>query len=308
MQPLFAGKSFVLQKPLLNRLDKASRALLLPDNGEAIDFAHPAGEPALTSPDSVSWQVFKNPVSLYIGGVSAVILELAEPRVRTGVWKHSGFRHDPVRRLKRTGLAAMVTVYGPRSKAAALIESVRRMHERVRGTTPAGEPYSATDPDLLNWVHATAAFGFLQAYHTYARPLSARERDRYYGEGGAAAKLYGVTKPAQSKADIEALFGAMRDRLEPSPIVFEFLEIMRKTPVLPPMLRLMQPFLVRAAVSIVPGSTRKILGLTEELGLHDWQRILISRAGALADRIQLESSPAVQSCLRLGLPPDFLYR
>jgi uncharacterized protein (DUF2236 family) len=54
--------------------------------------ALPAGEPALAAPDSVSWRVFKNPVSLFVGGVTAVILELAEPRVRTGVWEHSSFR------------------------------------------------------------------------------------------------------------------------------------------------------------------------------------------------------------------------
>jgi uncharacterized protein (DUF2236 family) len=33
--------------------------------------------------------VFKNPVTLFIGGVGAVLLELAEPRVRDGVWGHS---------------------------------------------------------------------------------------------------------------------------------------------------------------------------------------------------------------------------
>jgi uncharacterized protein (DUF2236 family) len=44
------------------------------------------------APDSVSWSVFKNPVSLFIGGVTAVIMELADPRVRTGVWEHTSFR------------------------------------------------------------------------------------------------------------------------------------------------------------------------------------------------------------------------
>ena len=66
------------------------------------------------SPDSVSWRVFKNPISLFIGGVAAVIMELAGPRVRTGVWEHTTFRVDPIRRLRRTGLAAMVTIYGAR--------------------------------------------------------------------------------------------------------------------------------------------------------------------------------------------------
>lgn len=82
-----------------------------------VDFTRPEGEPALIAADSVSWRVFKNPVALYIGGIAAVLLELAEPRVRTGVWEHSSFRSDPLPRMKRTGLAAMVTVYGARSVA-----------------------------------------------------------------------------------------------------------------------------------------------------------------------------------------------
>jgi uncharacterized protein (DUF2236 family) len=46
--------------------------------------------------------VFKNPVSLFIGGVTAVIMELAEPRVRTGIWEHTTFRVNPIQRLRRT--------------------------------------------------------------------------------------------------------------------------------------------------------------------------------------------------------------
>jgi uncharacterized protein (DUF2236 family) len=49
--------------------------------------------------------------------------------VRTGVWEHTTFRVDPIRRLRRTGLAAMVTIYGARGKAEAMIARVRRMHE-----------------------------------------------------------------------------------------------------------------------------------------------------------------------------------
>ena len=90
--------------------------------------------------------MFKNPVAVFIGGVTAVLLEFAEPRVRDGVWQHSSFRTDPLTRLQRTGLAAMVTVYGPRSKAEAMIAGVVRRHERVTGWTSEGEPYRANDP------------------------------------------------------------------------------------------------------------------------------------------------------------------
>src|SRR5438552_18661325 len=139
----------VLPKPLQHRLEAAALELLQPKGQPRVDFAHPLGEPALTPPDSVSWQVFKNPVAIFIGGMAAVILELAEPRVRTGVWEHSSFRTDPLARMERTGLAAMVTVYGARSVAERMIAGVRGMHARVSGATPDGQRYRANEPELL---------------------------------------------------------------------------------------------------------------------------------------------------------------
>jgi uncharacterized protein (DUF2236 family) len=308
MELAAARRPFPLPRPLSRRLERVSRSLLEPDGGPAADFSQPQGEPAFSSPSSVSWRIFKNPVSLFIGGIAAVILELAEPSVRTGVWEHSGFRVDPVRRLRRTGLAAMVTVYGARSMAEAMIARVRRMHDRVRGLTPAGVSYSANDPELLNWVHVTAAFGFSQAYHTYVEPLSEDVRDRYYQETAATAALYGVTHIASSEAEALALIEAMRGRLEPSRILFEFLDIMRKAPVLPPLFRPAQPVFVRAAVSLTPAWVRQTLELPDAFCLKSWQAPLVKQAGHAADRIVLTSSPPVRSCLRLGLPADFLYR
>jgi uncharacterized protein (DUF2236 family) len=168
----------VLPWPLHRSLEAATRALFDPGDRSSIDFLRPAGEAAFVSPDSVSWRVFKNPLSLFIGGVTAVIMELAEPRVRTGIWEHTTFRLDPIRRLRRTGLAAMVTIYGARSTAEPMIARIRRMHEMVAGTTASGEAYRANDSELLNWVQGTAAYGFLQAYHMYVQPLSSSERDR----------------------------------------------------------------------------------------------------------------------------------
>ncbi|HKX89712.1 MAG TPA: oxygenase MpaB family protein, partial [Sphingopyxis sp.] len=70
--------------------------------GTAIDFAAPLGEPALLAPDSVQWRVYKNPIALGIGGIAAVLLEFAEPRIRSGVWDHSTYKADPIGRSRRT--------------------------------------------------------------------------------------------------------------------------------------------------------------------------------------------------------------
>ncbi len=293
---------------VLPYLDAVARDLLRPRDSPAIDYTLPHGEPALAPPQSLSWRVFKNPVAVFVGGVAAVILELAEPAVRSGVWEHSSFRKDPVQRLRRTGLAAMITVYGARSTAEAMIARVVALHDKVEGRTPAGEAYRANDPALLTWVHATATFGFVEAYSRYVRTLSPAERDRYWREGLPAARLYGALSAPASQSAFLRLLESQRGRLESSPIVFEFLEILRTAPVFPAPLRPVQRLLIRAAVELTPAWVRDRLGLGAGAGLRAWQRPWVRPLGWLADCILLRSSPAVQACRRLGLPDDYLYR
>jgi uncharacterized protein (DUF2236 family) len=289
------------------RLDALAGALMSPPPGLEFDYAQPPGEPALVPASSVSWRVFKNPVALFAGGVAAVILELAEPSVRSGVWDHSGFRRDPALRLRRTGAAAMMTVYGPRPAAEAMIAGISAMHAKVRGTNAAGAPYRADDPRLLTFVQATATYGFVQAYHAFVAPLTRAERSQAFDEGQEAARLYGASEAPASIEDWEALLARTMPSLEPSPVVGEFLAIMRSPSILPFAMRPLQRLMVAAAIDLVPPTLRQRLGLAR-LGLSAPERLLVRGLGALADRLPIESAPPAQSCLRLGLPPDWLYR
>lgn len=290
------------------RLDQAAHKMMQPPGALPIDFAHPAGEPALAASDSVSWRVFKNPVSLFIGGVCAVILELAEPGVREGVWRHSAFRQNPVERLQRTGLAAMVTVYAAKSTATAMIAKVVRMHDKISGDLPDGDTYRANDPRLLTWVQATAVFGFGQAYSEYVRALDGAALDALCREALPAARLYCAVGAPSAQYELDELFEGMYGHLENSPVIFEFLKIMRHAPALPFMLRPLQGMLIRAAVDLVPEWVRDHLNLTADCGLRPWEKPIVRQAAWAAERTLLPSSPAVQSCLRMGLPADYLYR
>lgn len=292
---------------LHDRLDRAAIDLL-GNSGLKIDFSKPAGEPALIPASSVSWIVFKNQVSMFIGGITAVLLEFAEPKVRDGVWQHSSFRSDALKRLQRTGMAAMVTVYGARSQAEAMIAGVVRRHGQVEGQTSGGETYNANDQDLLDWVQATAGFGFMEAYHRFVRPLSDEERDALFREAQPAAKLYGAVGAPKSQPELEALFAARRDRLEPSPIVEEFLAIMRDIPALPGPTRPLQNLLVKAAVDILPHWVRHRLELGPKWSLNRLEGATVVLAARSADRLLLRSSPPAQACRRLDLPDDYLYR
>lgn len=293
--------------PLLREAARSAGEMMASAPGLSFEFASPAGEAALVPPDSVSWRIFKNPVSLFIGGVTAVLLELGQPGVRDGVWQHSNFRSDALTRIRRTGLAAMVTVYGARSRAEAMIAGVVRAHDRVRGTTSEGVSYHANDPVLLDWVQATASYGFIQAYHRYVAPLSADERNAALAEGAVAARLYGATGAPTSEAELTALFARMDGGLVPSPIIGEFLAIMERLPAMPAALRPLQRRLLRASVSLLPDP------LIDRLDLARWRpgrasTAMLKLAGRTADRLVLPDAPPALACRRLGLPDDWLYR
>src|ERR1700732_1484889 len=292
---------------LQRRLNSNLHSFLYGQTSRESDFNRPLREEALVSPRSVSWRVFKNPIALFIGGTAAVILELADPSVCAAIWEYSSFRKNPLGRLQRTGLAAMITVYGARSIAEPMIARIVRIHDAIQGKTPSGTSYSASDPRLLSWVHATAAFGFGEAYNRYVRPLNEAEVNRLYVEGTRASRLYGAIDPPSSVDEMSALFESARGQQAPSPVIFEFLQIMRDTIALPRPLHWMQPMLVRAAVELIPDWIRVRLGLTESYGWHPRERWLTQLIGASSDRIVLSASPAVQSCLRLGLPMTYLY-
>jgi uncharacterized protein (DUF2236 family) len=277
--------------------------------GWPIDFANPPGAPAFTGPDSVQWRVFKNPIALGIGGVAAVLLEFADARIRSGVWDHSTFKTDPIGRSTRTGMAAMIGCYGPRDAARRVIQGVTNMHARVAGATPAGESYKALDPELLDWVSATAGYGFLAAYDRFVSPLNDADKLRYYAEGQEVARLYGVVTPLTSDADFFAMLARLQPRFEPHPILGEFLAIIQARKSLPGVPGPLRRALAKAAVSLLPADLRVTLELDgSALTLSAFEHGALRTLGAIAERTPVPRSPPVEACKRLGLPGDFLFR
>ncbi|RAK51098.1 oxygenase MpaB family protein [Phenylobacterium deserti] len=248
----------------------------------ALDYAQPAGDPGLFGPDSVTWRVHANPVILAIGGVAAVILELAEPRVRSGVWEHSTFRTDPLGRMQRTADAAMITTYGPTAAVERRIAMVNRMHERVRGSTPEGQAYQAMDPELLTWVQVTAGYGFLNAYLRYVEPgLSPADQDRYFAEAAAVGERFGTGALPRTVAEVEQLFAAMRPKLKPHPIIGEFLGLVERTSPVGLAGRAVQPLLVDAAVDLLPAWAPLHLQITRPaIRLRAAQRLMRALAAS----------------------------
>ncbi|WP_116364675.1 oxygenase MpaB family protein [Parahaliea mediterranea] len=276
--------------------------------GTSVDFANPPGAPAFLGPQSLQWRIYKNPVALTVGGVCAVLLEFADPRIRSGVWDHSTYKIDPIGRSERTGLAAMVGVYGPKETAEKMIAGITRMHSRVEGHTPDGQPYRAMDPELLNWVYATAAYGFLKAYNRFVTPLSDQEQARFWNSGEDIAALYGVTQTPTSEDDFLAMMEGLAPGFEPHPINREFLQIIESSDSAPGVPRFIRRAIARGAVSLLPPIVREKLALGPDYNLTLLDRMTLRCMGFVAERKYDPASAPARASERLGLPGNFLWR
>ena len=136
--------------------------------------------------DSVTWRINQEPL-LLLGGGRALLMQLAHPGVAAGVAEHSDFRRRPLDRLLRTLELTLALTFGTRTEALAAAHQINVVHQRVRGSG-----YSATDPRLLLWVHATLIDSALVTYAAFVRPLSAGARETYYQEAKLIGGLLGL--------------------------------------------------------------------------------------------------------------------
>lgn len=125
-------------------------------------------------------------------------MQLAHPQVAAGVRDHSRFAEDTAGRLRRTLDLTMTIVYGPR---AAALQAVRVINARHRAVN--GPGYSALDPELLLWVHATLVYSALQGYAAFIGPLNRVERDGYYQDTKEIGALLGIPRDIYPE-DIDA--------------------------------------------------------------------------------------------------------
>ncbi|WP_130834492.1 oxygenase MpaB family protein [[Erwinia] mediterraneensis] len=179
------------------------------------DISQPVGDPGLFGPDSVIWRVHGDFTSMMCGGISALLLQMLHPSALAGVWDHSNFRQDMLGRLRRTSQFIAVTTFGNRADAQTLIERVKRIHLQVTGVDAYGQPYAASDPHLLTWVHVAETSRFLAAHLRYKNPrLSVAEQDRYYTEAALIAEALGAQNVPKSGAAVADYFRQIRGELK----------------------------------------------------------------------------------------------
>jgi uncharacterized protein (DUF2236 family) len=153
----------------------------------------------LYGPASEAWRLNREAAMLMLAGPRALLMQVAHPLVAEGVDQHSRFREDPWTRLQDTIGSALTIVYGTRDDALGEIGRLNGLHRTIAGdirdaeaAARFGPQYSARDPDLSLWVHATLVDSTIVAYDLLVEPLSRRRRQRFYAESRPVARLFGV--------------------------------------------------------------------------------------------------------------------
>ena len=163
----------------------------------------------LVAPDGPSWVVHGSLTTL-VGGVRALMMQALQPAAVTGVAEHSAYRTDTIGRLRRTTQWLVITTFADVATAEAMAMAVRSMHERVTGTDPDGRPYSASDPDLLRWVHDAFTDSFLTAHLALGGREIPGGPDAYVAEWAASAELLGATDLPQTQDELHQQLAGYR--------------------------------------------------------------------------------------------------
>lgn len=170
---------------------------------------------ALFPTDAVAWRVNGDIVTMMIGGVSGLLLQMLHPAVLAGVWDHSDFRADMHGRLRRTAKFIAVTTFDHASAGQAAIDRVRGIHRKLGGTLPDGMAYKVDDPTLLAWVHVTEITSFLDAWVRYQeRDMPLADQDAYFAEMARIGLALGADPVPRDRAEAEALIQSMRPQLK----------------------------------------------------------------------------------------------
>jgi uncharacterized protein (DUF2236 family) len=236
--------------------------------------AKPSDGSGYFSPASLIWRISREQ-ALMLGGGRALLMQAAHPLTAAGVVEHSDYRGNPWRRLERTMSSVWTIVYGSKVEADKVGARVQAMHERVRGRIresmgpyAAGTAYSATNPELLLWVHATLVDTALLVYEDWVGPLSEAERCAYYEDMKTLAQVVG-TPLAVIPPTLGDFRAYMRERLESEQICVTdaALEVQRsiQNPPLPLALKPAWRAVNLLTAGLLPAKLREQYGLRWDL-------------------------------------------
>jgi uncharacterized protein (DUF2236 family) len=191
------------------------------NGNEPVDAGGRIVEGGFYGPASEAWRLNREAMLLLGAGPRALLLQIAHPLVAAGVAEHSDFRTDPWARLSGTLKSYLRIVYGTADAARDEIRRLNDLHRGIRGTVVEpdaqrrhGGRYSALDPKLALWVHATLVDSTIAAYDAWIEPLDRAARARYYEETLPVGRAFGI--PATLlPPDLDAFEAYLAEMLAP---------------------------------------------------------------------------------------------
>jgi uncharacterized protein (DUF2236 family) len=263
---------------------------------------HPADE-GFFGPGSVSWRVATD-LSSTVAGLRALLLQALHPLAMAGVDQHSGWRRDPVGRLAATSAYLATVNFGERATAERAAARVRRIHEHVRGIDPVtGQPYAASDPALLLWVHATFVDSLVAGCELFGTALPPAAADRYVAEMTAAAELVGIPAgmaPA-SLADLRQYLSSVRPGLRCTPAAAESVGYLLDPPGMDDEITEIWLDIREGAIGSLPDWARQLYGFPEQPPLTAARRLEIRQALGVLDAVFLGEPGVLEARQRIAL-------
>lgn len=203
-----------------------------------------------SGPESVSWKINRE-IVVVAGWGRAILLQFAHPLVAAGVDQHSAFRGSlltSLERLRSTVGAMLSLTFGDEEQVVRAAAGINCIHDRVSGrlghaagTFDADQQYSAHDPDLLRWVHATLLDSVPRTYELLVGPLSPQDREQFCVEGTAMEQLLDIPEGLlpRTTADLDAYMREMLagDRI----VVTDTSRAMARAVLFPPNWQLLWP-------------------------------------------------------------------
>lgn len=272
-----------------------------------IDYDAPLGDPGLFGPGSVTWVIHRDFPGMMAGGVAALMLQTLHPRALAGVWDHSNIRDDGLNRLRRTVTFVAATTYAPCADAEWLIERIRRIHDRVHGTTPDGVPYSAHDPELLTWVHCTQMASFVAGYKRYSGASLPRWlEDRYFDEARRVSERLGATNVPATRTQMDDYFAAVQPQLRFDTRAREAWRWLETIQLPLPAAGISRRLFLGAGAALLPSWALSLMGRTTAERASDRAAAFALRRAAPALRGAMAKGIAVRAARRCGAAPEVL--
>jgi uncharacterized protein (DUF2236 family) len=182
----------------------------------------------------------------------------------------------------------LALTFGSEDEVISAAAGINTIHDRVTGQLreatgefPAGEPYSAHDPELLRWVHATLLDSIPLTYQLLVGPLTREERDRYCLEAAVMEPLLGIPAGTLPR-DTGALETYMRGTLGSARMaVSPGTRTLARAVLFPPRWRLLWPAfrpVQLITIGLLPPSVREAYGFTwserDARALRRWTRAI----------------------------------